>query len=164
MHIIILILALLPIVYKYTSWLYEIQEMDYSWSKFKKRYKKSSKTISFNHFWLVLEIPLLILSFFILVNPPYFEWLITFKMFYFLAFENIYILWHIFRWNINLPKFNKLNTIILLVIWLAISLDIYFIIKYYYLFLYSYVFIIMLFNYIILYAWFWVGRKLINKK
>lgn len=124
-YILLLILSVFPLIYKLWYWqhIFKLQSNNI-WSFIKFLVTKEGRESVF-HFWTSLELPIFVLSFGPIFNPP-FEYFFYSIFFYFLVFYNIFVLWKIFRKKIFLPEKNIILLITLTLIWLLFSLPIFF--------------------------------------
>ena len=114
-YVLLLILAFLPIYYRYSFWLFILESENYNLNSYKNILKSTEgKNVIFN-FWFLLEISILFLSSLLIVNPP-FEVIFYNMFFYFLILENIFVLWKFFRKKLLKPKFSKINIFIVLIL------------------------------------------------
>ena len=138
-HFLLLILAILPFIYKYSFWLYTIQLKEYRWDRLKEYLStKQWKSAIFN-MWFFLELPLLIGSFVIFYDKN-FEIIIFPIIFYFMITYNVFVLWKVIRKNLLKPKLTSRLLLIVAFFILWLSLDLYFLVfKEQIIFIYSYI-------------------------
>jgi hypothetical protein len=84
-YILLCIMSLLPLLYQFTFW----------WN-FLRDFKKHDLYGQMFHFWIFVEVPLIILALYSLHNPP-FEIFLYNMTFYFLVMYNIFVIGKIFR-------------------------------------------------------------------
>ena len=145
-YIILLILALLPIYYRYSLWLYSLESVEYDMNSFFDLLKSTEwKNVLFN-FWFIIEVFILFLSAILILDPP-FE-VIYYNLFYYLLLlENIFVIWKIFRKNFLKPTFSKINIfmILLLIFFFCTNLLTIYYINIFWI-LYPYLILILLFS------------------
>lgn len=144
MHIILLILSILPFFYKFSFWLYTIQLKEYRWDRFKEYLSTPQWKSAIQNFWFVLEVPLFILTILILLRPDLFLWIVSLIMFYFLVFQNIFVLWKIFRKRVFFPKLTSRMSMLIVCILAWLSLDVYFLSVYFPILTYTYIMLVLL--------------------
>lgn len=123
---ILLILAVLPILHKILFWLYSIQLKEYRLDRFKEYLSTPQWKKAVFNFWFIIEIPVLLLSLTIFIDPN-FEAIVYPLIFYFLLIQNIFVLWKIFRLNILKPRITKRLLLIAFILFLLEIYLIYFI-------------------------------------
>lgn len=145
-HYLLMLLSILPIVYKYSFWLYAIQLKEYRWDRFKEYLSTKQWKSALINMWSVIEFPLFIISFITIFNYP-FEVIIYNVLFYFFLIQNIFILRKILKKNILKPKLTSrlLLTLLLLIIWFSLDFS-FFALTNLNLYLYSYLLFIILFS------------------
>ena len=114
-YILLLSVFFFPFWYKFLYWGKIFEDCGYSWSTFRKFMKTPAGTDSLLHFWIFLELPLLLLSFGIFINPP-FEVFLYNIYFYFLLLYNIFVFGKILRWKMERPKITALLLLTLITI------------------------------------------------
>ncbi|MDD2871879.1 MAG: UDP-N-acetylmuramoyl-tripeptide--D-alanyl-D-alanine ligase [Candidatus Gracilibacteria bacterium] len=144
-HYLLLIVSLLPILYRYFFWLYVIQLKEYRWDRFREYLSTPQGNSAIINVWSVIELPLFIVSFYVFLNEP-FEYILYPVVFYFLLIQNLFILRKIQKKTILKPKFTGRLLITLGLILIGTVFDIYFMAIYEYSnILYSYLLFVLLF-------------------
>ncbi|QFR39244.1 hypothetical protein A9Q91_03335 [Candidatus Gracilibacteria bacterium 28_42_T64] len=163
-YIILLILAILPLVYKYSFWLYVIQLKEYRWDRFNEYlHTPQGKNAVFN-FWFLLEVPFFLMTIILYFNPV-FEYILYNLVFYFLVLWNIFVLGKIFRKKLTLPKKTGRLLTIAFVLLVGISFDFAFILNNeLFKFFYSYLFILFLIPVGIIFAIIFVLHPVVSYK
>jgi len=123
----LILLFILPVIYKYSFWFYTIQLKEYRWDRFKEYILTPQWKKAVFNFWFFIELPLFLISFLVYFDK-WLEILIFPIIFFFLSFYNIFVLGKIFRKTFLKPKITSrlIITISLFLIWFI--LDLYFII------------------------------------
>ncbi len=145
-YLLLLVLAVLPILYKYSFWLYTIQLKEYRWDRFREYLNTPQWKSALVNFWFLLDLPLFFATFTILLDKNL-ELIIYPVVYYYFIVYNIFVLGKIFRKKIFLPKitWRLLLTFIILFGWIAV--DIYYILSPEYIkYLYSYLFFLITFT------------------
>jgi len=106
-YILLLILSVLPIVYKLWYWDSIFRKQNYSIKEFFQYIKTREWRDRLLHFWTILEIPIFLISFIIFINEP-FEILLFNAFFYLLLLYNIFVIGKIVRKNIDYPRISIL--------------------------------------------------------
>lgn len=122
-YIIIVLLALFPLFYKYSFWMYWIQDKEYRWDKLKcyivtPQWKKALFNI-----WFFIEVPVFLLSFWVFLNPSI-EIVVRNVTVSFLILYNIFAFWKILRKKIILPKITSRMIFSIAILIFVISCDI----------------------------------------
>ena len=126
-QLLLILVLILPLIYKYSFWLYTIQLKEYRWDRFKEYiFTPQWKSALFN-FWFFIELPLLLLSASIFLDI-YLIHIIHPIIFYFLVFVNIFVIWKIIRWRFLKPKPTGRLLITLLFLLFGFGIDLYFMI------------------------------------
>ena len=161
-HYLLLILAILPFFYKYSFWFYTIQLKEYRWDRFREYLStKQAKTAIIN-IWSVIELPLLILSFFIFFNKS-FEIIIFNVVFVFLLMQNIFVFRKIIKASFLKPKITSRLFLTTFILILFLILDLSFIIYYEFSsIIYSYILFLYLFAPIIIFISIILTLPLVN--
>ncbi len=106
-YILLLIVSFFPFSYKLSFWSH------FFWWGIKSAMETFKQSY---HFWLFVEIPILIMSFVVLYDIV-FEIILYNIVFYFMLIYNVFVFWKIFRWKNNTIKWNKLT---LISIWILV--------------------------------------------
>lgn len=161
-YILLLLVAILPIYYKFSFWLYLIQLKEYRFDRFKEYlFTKQWKNAYFN-FWFLLEFPFFLSTFFIFLNKNL-EIIIFPIIFYFLIIQNIFVLWKIFRNKILKPKNTSRILLTKIIIYLFILINLYFIIFWWFeKLIYLYLFILILFTPLCIFLAIFILLPLVN--
>lgn len=114
-YILLLILSLLPLIYKLGYWETIFKECHYSLSELRVYLGTTEWKEKLFHFWTALEIPLFIVSFSVFISAP-FEILLFNAFFYLLLLYNVFVVGKIFRKNIQYPHCSLLTLWVLLCI------------------------------------------------
>jgi len=144
-HYLLLILTILPFIYKYNFWFYVIQLKEYRWDRFREYLNTLQWKNAIINIWSVIEFPLLLISFYVFYDEL-FEIILYPVVFYFLLMQNLFVFRKILKSNFLKPKITSrlLLTQILLIISIIISiwvLDLFEISNY----LYTYILTVFLF-------------------
>lgn len=102
-YILLFLLSILPIIYKLWYWEDVFRKNNFSlqWTlRFLKT--KEGREYLF-HFWTLLELPLFLISFLVLISSP-FEILLFNAFFYLLILYNIFVVWKILRKSLIFPS------------------------------------------------------------
>jgi len=143
-YLLLLILSFLPMLYKFSFWLYTIQLKEYRWDRFREYLSTQQGKSAVLNFWFLLELPL-----FLWATTVYFdrnlELIIYPVIFYYFIVFNIFVLWKIFRKKILLPKLTFRLALTILLLIFGISSGIYYLIDLsIFNYIYSYLFFILL--------------------
>ena len=151
-HYLLLIIAILPLIYKYSFWLYTIQLKEYRWDRLKEYLKTNQWKSALINIWTVIELPLLLLSLLVFINPP-FEIIIFNVLFVFLLIQNLFVFRKILTRKLLKPKITWRLILILAMLLSGVFFDIkYFIDNELWKSIYSYVLFMYLFApYVILF-------------
>lgn len=164
MNIIFLIIAILPFFYKFSFWLYTIQLKEYRWDRFKEYLWTPQWKSALQNFWFALEVPLFFLTILILIRPDLFLWIVTLIMFYFLVFQNIFVLWKIFRKKLIYPKLTSRMLILISCILIWLSIDVYFLSVYFPIWTYSYIMLVLISTPLIIFICNYIISPIVNYK
>lgn len=145
MYIIILLLTFIPILYRFSFWLYTIQLKEYRLDRFKEylytpQWKKAIINIG-----SIIEIILLFLSFLILINNNIIE-LFSFIIFFILLFYNVFVSLKILKKQIHSPKITSRMKVLIVFSFLIFSSLSVFIISFNLYLLYIFIFSILIIN------------------
>lgn len=123
-HYLLLILAILPLIYKYAFWFYVIQLKEYRWDRFKEYISTPQWNSAVINIWSVLELPLLLTSLFIFINSPL-EIIIYNVLFVFLLIQNLFVFRKILKRKIIKPKITGrlFLTVFILLSWIFFELS-----------------------------------------
>ncbi len=162
-HYIILLLAILPILYKYSFWLYLIQLKEYRWDRIKEYLSTPQWKSAIINIWTVVELPLLFLSLIIYFNPA-FEIIVINVMFLFLIMQNIFIFRKLLTWHFIKPKLTSrlLLIISLLFTWFIIDIS-FIVILNLWSYIYSYILLLYLIAPLIILLIIFILWPLVNK-
>jgi len=161
-HYLLLILAILPLFYKYAFWFYTIQLKDYRWDRFKEYLFTPQWNSALVNIWTVIELPLLLVSFIVFINSP-FEIIIYNVLFVFLLIQNLFVIRKIFSKRILAPKITWRLLLTLLVLLLWFYWDLYYIItRELWNHIYSYILSIYLFAPIVIFFVILITLPLVN--
>ncbi len=151
-YIWLLLLIILPLFYKISFWSFLIQLKEYRID----RIKEYIKTPQWNHalfnFWFIIELCLLIYAITIFFNSRL-EILVYPAFFYFLIFQNIFVLWKIFRKKLILPK-KTWRLVLTLILTYLFIISLFFVIYFTYVsiwFFYVFLISILLFPYLFIF-------------
>ena len=161
-QLLLILVAILPLFYKYSFWFYTIQLKEYRWDRFKEYIFTPQWKSAILNFWFFIELPVLIFSIMIFIDKNLI-YLIHPVVFYFLVFVNIFVIWKIFRWRILKPKitWRLLITLVFLLIWFVI--DFYFILfAWYWNAIYAYILASLLFAPLIIFFYILLTLPLVN--
>ena len=164
MHIILLILALFPIIYKVSFWLYTIQLKEYRWDRFKEYLTTAQWKKAMVNFFSIWEIPLLFMTFLILIKPLFFEGIVTYVMFYFLLIYSIFVLGKVFRKGILHPKLTSRMIILIITILIWFWFDIFFLTTGLYIWTYTYIMFVLIFTPVLIFFCNFLISPLVNYK
>lgn len=126
-HYLLLILSILPIIYKYFFWLFTIQLKEYRWDRFWEYLTTKQWNSAIINIWSVIELPLFLISLFIFINSP-FEVIIYNVLFVFLLIQNIFVIRKIIKGKIIRPKLTWRLILTAFILLLLIFWDLFFII------------------------------------
>jgi len=124
-YIFLLILSLLPLIYKIWYWQQIFLEQKKWDIDFWKYLLRKQGRASYTHFWTMLEF-LIMLAWILPIIDKNFEYLWYPMFFYFLIIYNIYVLWKILRKKIFLPQADIMFLCITLLSMILLSLSIVF--------------------------------------
>lgn len=165
MQNLILLLFILPILYRFSFWFYTFQLKEYRFDRFKEylqtpQWKKALFSIFFK--FEIIFIFVLSFLYFFLQN------LLLLQIFFlvYLLFLNIFYLYKIFKKSVFLPKITSRLKLLLIVIFIWFILDL---VWFYYFeisifLLYIYLFLIILFPYVIIFIWNFITLPIVNFK
>lgn len=139
-YILLIILFTLPVMYKLSLWASIFESQNYDFKKFYTYLKTRQGREQIFHFWILLELPIFIVSFIPFFSAPL-EILLFSIMFYFAILYNIFVVWKILRKKIIIPKYH----FILFLVFLLIFIDGVFWILLYEKYVYTYVSWLLLF-------------------
>ncbi len=162
-YFLLILLSILPLVYKFSFWLYLIQLKEYRIDRFKEYLQTLQWKRAIFNFWFFIEIPMffLIISVFFIENIE----IIVFKVFfYFLLLQNVFVLWKIFRRLFIRPKltFKVLILSFLLVIDFVFSC--YLSLLFYPKFLYIIILLWLLIPYVFIFLWNYIINPFVKHK
>lgn len=161
-YILLLIVALAPVYYKFSFWLYLFQLKEYRFDRFFEYFKTKQWKNAYFNFWFLLEFPIFITSLTIFFDKNL-EIIIFPTIFYFLLIENIFVFWKIFRNKILKPKLTQRLILTKLIILLLIFIDLYFIIFWWYeKFIFMYLWILLLLTPFLIYIAILFSLPIIN--
>jgi len=161
-QLLLILVTILPLFYKYSFWFYTIQLKEYRWDRFKEYIFTPQWKSAILNFWFFIELPVLFFSIMIFIDKNLI-YLIHPVVFYFLVFVNIFVIWKIFRWRILKPKITGrlLITVLFLLIWFGI--DFYFMIfGWYWNAIYAYILASLLFAPLIIFFYILLTLPLVN--
>ena len=170
-HYLLLVLSILPFIYKYCFWLFTIQLKEYRWDRFKEYISTPQWKTAIVNMWSVLELPLFLAALFVFIDRP-FEIIIFNVLFIFLLIQNLFVFRKLVKRNILHPKITgRLLLISIVIVW-GLFLDLQYLIenKLWHV-TYAYILFVLLFPPIIIYianmiiyplVWIWKILK-INK-
>jgi UDP-N-acetylmuramoyl-tripeptide--D-alanyl-D-alanine ligase len=123
-HYLLLIFALLPLINKYSFWLYTIQLKEYRWDRFKEYLSTPQWKSAIINVWSIIELPLFLVSLVIFINSP-FEIIIYNVLFIFLLIQNLFVFRKVISWRFIKPKFTwrLMLTLIFLILWFSWDLS-----------------------------------------
>ena len=161
-HYLLLITTILPLIYRYSFWLYTIQLKEYRWDRFKEYLTTSQWKSALINIWTVTEIPLLIISLYTFINKP-FEIIIWNVLFVYFLMLNLFIIRKIIKKTLLKPKitWRLILTTAILIFWLACDI-IYFKITWSVTFIYTYLLWLLLLSPIIIFITIFITLPLIN--
>lgn len=105
-YVLLLLLSILPLIYKLWYWQYVFREQENSVRGFWKYFFSREGRDSYSHFWTILELPILCMGVLPMLSLP-FEYLFYGIFFYFLVIYNIFVWGKILRKKIYFPHKNK---------------------------------------------------------
>lgn len=123
-YILLLILSMLPILYKLWYWDAVFRENNNSIQKTLHFLKTQEGREKLFHFWSILELPLFLLSFVVFIDEP-FEILLFPAFFYLLLLYNVFVIGKILRKNLEYPSITLYTSFIVWCILLSMSISIY---------------------------------------
>lgn len=162
-YIIIIILAILPLINRFSFWLYLIQLKEYRWDRFKEYICTKQWRSALFSFWFFIELPVFIFSLFIFFKPEI-ESLVFPIVVYFLILQNIFVLWKLFRKKTVRPKYTRRMLVLSLAIILDFLLWTTLILLYFHKFIYIILFSWLLFPHAIIFIWNFILLPIINYK
>lgn len=127
-HYLLLLIAILPLIFKYSFWLYTIQLKEYRWDRLKEYMKTPQWNSALINIWTVLELPLLLVSFIVFFDSP-FEIIIFNVLFVFLLIQNLFVFRKVLSFKFIKPKLTWRLFLILLILLGWISYDMFFIVQ-----------------------------------
>lgn len=150
-YVLMFLVLILPLYYKYNFWLYLIQLKDYRWDRFKDFFHTPQWKQALFNIWFFIELPLFLLSFYVFFNSS-FEIIFFNQLFYFLIIQNIFVIWKILRKKILKPKKTFRAIIILLLLIITITgTTSYILYNNFFIFIYSYFLWLLLFTPLIIF-------------
>lgn len=102
-HYLLLVLAILPLINRYSFWFFTIQLKEYRRDRFSEYLSTYQWKSALFNIWTVIEIPLIFISLIIFINPP-FEIIIYNVLFVFLLIQNIFVIRKVITGKILKPK------------------------------------------------------------
>ncbi len=161
-HYLLLLLSIVPIIYRYSFWLYIIQLKEYRWDRFSEYISTPQWKSAVVNIWSVLELPLFLISLIIFINSP-FEIIIYNVLFMYFIIQNIFIFRKIIKWNFLKPKLTWRLLMTLAILIPLIALEFYFIIfAGFTSSLYSYLLLVILFSPIYIYLSIVITLPIVN--
>ena len=114
----LLLLSILPLVYKFSFWLYAIQLKEYRFDRFKEYILTPQWKKAIFNFWFFIELTLFLFSFIIFIISD-FKVLIYNSLFYFLLIQNFFVIQKIFKNKLIKPKLTSrlLVTLLFILTW-----------------------------------------------
>jgi len=109
-YILLLLVFILPIVYKLYYWSYIFEQQENKISHFLKHIKTKEWWQDFLYFWVFIEIPFFCLSILPIIDRN-FEVLLFWMVFYFGILYSIFVIGKMLRANIVYPKSKKTSLI-----------------------------------------------------
>ncbi len=163
-HYLLLLLTILPLFYKYGFWFFTIQLKEYRIDRFKEYLYTKQWHSAILNIWSILELFLILIWLVVFFNKP-FEVINYNILFYFLLIYNLFVIWKIVRKKILLPKITNRLIITLLLFFIWLLIDLYFIIFCgFQLWIYFYIPFILLFAPIIIFLYIFISQPLVNYK
>ncbi len=118
-YILLLILSILPLLYKVCFWGVIFERSEYSVKQFMQSLRNKEQRRAYHHFWNVIELPLLLFSLSVFYFAP-FEILVYNFCFYMLILYNIFVLGKIFRKRLEYFHNFPLFLFVILSVWATI--------------------------------------------
>lgn len=100
---ILLLLTILPTIYKYLFWYFVIQTKEYRTDRFKEYLSTNQWAKAMKNALFFIELPIFIFSIYYLYNNNV-EIILQNTLFLLLVLENLFVIWKIIKWNIFKPK------------------------------------------------------------
>ena len=161
-HFLLLILAILPIIYKYSFWFYVIQLKEYRLDRFKEYLSTKQWKSAIINIWSIIEIPLFLIWFTIFFNKP-FEIINYNILFYFLIIYNLFVVWKILRKNFIKPKITGRLLLIIFLFLIWASIDLYSLIFWWYInWIYFYIPFVLFFSPVIIFFYVLLSLPIVN--
>lgn len=161
-YILLLLVAFIPVYYKFSFWFYLIQLKEYRLDRFKEYINTRQWISAIFNLWFLIEIPLFIISLFIFTNNLI-EIIIFPTIFYLFVIENIFYFWKIFRWKIIKPKFTLRLLITKLILFIIILCELYFLIFAWYIkFIFLFLFSLSIFTYLYIFLSILISLPFVN--
>ena len=124
----LLILSILPFIYKYSFWLYLIQLKEYRWDRFRDYLVTPQWRSAIINIWSIIEFPLFIMTLLIFIDSP-FEHIIFPVFFVFLLIQNLFVIRKIIKNKLIKPKITSRLILTALIVFLLIWIDLSYIIS-----------------------------------
>lgn len=100
---ILLLLLIIPSLYKYSFWLFTIQLKEYRIDRFKEYLSTQQWKKAIKNFWFFVEAPIFLFSIIYFLDSK-FEVILANMLLYLLLLENIFVIWKTIRRKILKPK------------------------------------------------------------
>jgi len=113
-YLFLLLLSILPLVYKLWYWDDILQGLWWEKSSFRGYIFSKKWRGELSHFWVSLELPIFLASFLHIFHPP-FEIFMYNILFYILLLYNIFVIGKILRKNFSFPRLNVFICKVLLI-------------------------------------------------
>jgi UDP-N-acetylmuramoyl-tripeptide--D-alanyl-D-alanine ligase len=161
-YYLLLILAILPILYKYSFWFYVVQLKEYRWDRFKEYLNTNQWKSALINIWSLIELPLFLMWFIVLFNSPF--KIINFNiLFYFLIIYNLFVIWKIVRKKLIKPKITARLLVIISLFLLWWTIDLYYIMFWWYQdYIFIYIPFVLFFSPIIIFFYVLISLPLVN--
>lgn len=162
MQYLIISLFIIPILYRFSFWLYTFQLKEYRFDRFKEylqtpQWKKAL-------FWIFFKLEIFFI--FVLIFLYFLLEYFVFKIFiiFYLSLLNIFYIYKLLKKSIFLPKITSRLKLLLIVIFALFILSLIWFYFFNIFWLYIYLFLIIIFPYIIIFIWNFITLPIVNFK
>jgi UDP-N-acetylmuramyl pentapeptide synthase len=163
-YYLLLILSILPIIYKYSFWLFTIQLKEYRLDRLKEYLTTKQWKSAILNIWTIFESALILFWLIIFFNKP-FEVINYNILFYFLVMYNLFVIWKILRKWIITPIITWRIIIIVFLLTIWFSIDVYYLIYWWFNnWIYFYIPFILLSAPIIIWFYNLISLPIVNHK
>jgi len=161
-YILLLLVAILPIFYKLSFWLYTIQLKEYRFDRFKEYMATRQWKSAYFNFWFLIEFPILFSTIAIFFDRNL-EIIIFPTLFYFFVIQNIFVFWKIIRNRILKPKITSRLLLTKLIVVFFILLNLYFVVFWWFeKYIFIYLFILIFFTPIYIFVAIFISLPIVN--